>query len=159
MWKNFQKQRGWSNIGYWVPGIPSALLAKTVLLETASRTGWIFNFVNHGIPGVSHALLAGPRCLSWWHTFLEEELCIVTLAMLPGGGGPSAFVVGMGQHQRTGTYSLRVSLISCCLVDVFHVERSLLTSGRVLCVQSWEHLQKGFLLSLQRAVAGCQFTT
>lgn len=55
---------GWSNIGYWVPGIPSALLAKTVLLEMANTTMWIFNLVNDGIPSVLHPPLAVHRRLS-----------------------------------------------------------------------------------------------
>lgn len=40
---------------------------------------------------------------------------MVTSAMLSVVGGPSAFVVGRGQHLRIRTYFLRVSLISCCL--------------------------------------------
>lgn len=77
MLKNFQKQLGWSNIGYWVPGIPSALLAKTVPVEVANNsTGWIFNLVNDGIPSVSLPLLAAHRCLSWWHTLPWRRSCV-----------------------------------------------------------------------------------
>lgn len=94
MWKSFQKHA--RLVKYWLlmPGIPSALLAKTVLLEMANSTAWIFNLVNDCTPSVFYPPLAVHRCLSWWHTSLEKELCIVTLAVLSVVGGPSASVVG-----------------------------------------------------------------
>lgn len=75
---------------------PALCWQKIVLLEMASGTVWIFNLVNDGIPRVSHPLLAAHRCVSWWHTSLEKDSWIVTLAMLNVVGGPSAFVVGRG---------------------------------------------------------------